>query len=135
MGCLVALYRRRLTRKTYIPPNYFFRKVINTLCTKCIYNCTIMTIADWAGLILTILSIIAALGIGLRWVIRHYLKDVLHELKPNSGSSLKDQVTRLESDVLDLKSQNVKGEEYHEKLDQKIDNLTELFIKYVSRQK
>lgn len=94
-----------------------------------------MTIADWAGLVLTILSIIAALGIGLRWVIRHYLKDVLHELKPNSGSSLKDQVTRLESDIIDLKNQNVKGEEYHEKLDQKIDNLTELFIKYVSRQK
>lgn len=94
-----------------------------------------MNFADWAGLILTILSIIAALGIGVRWVIRHYLKDILHEVKPNSGQSIKDQVTRLEKDILDLKDQNTKGEEYHEKLDSKIDHLTEIFIKYVAGQK
>ncbi len=94
-----------------------------------------MTIADWAGLILTILSIIAVLGVGVRWIIRHYLKDILHEVKPNSGQSIKDQVTRLEQDILDLKNQNVKGEEYHEKLDNKIDHLTEIFLNYISRQK
>lgn len=94
-----------------------------------------MTIQDWAGLVLTILSIITALGIGVRWIVRHYLEDVLHELKPNSGSSMKDQVTRLESDIVALKDQNIKGEEYHEKLDSKIDHLTEMFINYISRQK
>ena len=56
-------------------------------------------------------------------------------MKPNSGSSIKDQVTRLEYDILDLKGQNVKGEEYHEKLDSKIDHLTQIFIEYISRQK
>ena len=87
------------------------------------------------GLILTGLTILSILWIGIRWVIKHYLKDILHEMKPNSGSSIKDQVTRLEYDVLDLKSQNSKGEEYHEKLDQKIDRLTQMFVEYVSRPK
>ena len=46
---------------------------------------------------------------------------------------MKDQVTRLENDVLDLKTQNVKGEEYHERLDNKIDRLTEMFVEYVTK--
>lgn len=94
-----------------------------------------LSVAGWLGLILTVLSIISALAIGARWVIRHYLQDILHEVKPNSGQSIKDQVTRLEKDICDLKDQNKKGEDYHEKLDNKIDHLTELFIQYVSRQK
>jgi hypothetical protein len=94
-----------------------------------------MTIADWLGIILTSLSILTIVGLVVRWVIRHYLKDIVHELKPNGGSSIKDQVNRLEQDVVSLKNQNIKGEEYHEKLDSKIDNLTELFIGYISRQK
>lgn len=94
-----------------------------------------MTIQDWLGLSLTSLSILAIIGVSIRWVIKHYVADILKELKPNGGSSLKDQVNRLEKDILDLKDQNVKGEEYHEKLDSKIDNLTEIFINYISRQK
>lgn len=94
-----------------------------------------MNFMDWAGLILTSLTILTIIGVGVRWVVRHYLKDILHEVKPNSGQSIKDQVTRLENDILDLKNQNVKGEEYHEKLDSKIDHLTEIFIKYVAGQK
>ena len=62
-------------------------------------------------------------------------EDIKKELKPNSGSSLKDQVTRLEGDVLDLKVQNQQGERFHEKLDDKIDKLTELFVQYVAKNK
>jgi hypothetical protein len=51
-----------------------------------------MTVDDWAKLILTILSIITIVGGGIRWLVKHYL----NELKPNSGSSLKDSVDRLE---------------------------------------
>jgi hypothetical protein len=94
-----------------------------------------MNFADWAGLILTSLTILTVIGVGVRWIIRHYLKDILHEVKPNSGQSIKDQVTRLEKDIEELKNQNVKGEEYHEKLDSKIDHLTEIFIKYIAGQK
>jgi chaperonin cofactor prefoldin len=55
-----------------------------------------MSAQDWAGLILTILSIVAIIGAGVRWIVKKYVEQILSELKPNSGSSLKDQVTRLE---------------------------------------
>lgn len=51
-----------------------------------------MTPQDWAGLTLTILTIVTIVSGGIRWLVKHYL----NELKPNSGSSLKDSVTRLE---------------------------------------
>jgi hypothetical protein len=43
-------------------------------------------------------SIAGALLLALRWVIKSFLS----ELKPNSGSSMKDQITRLEQRVDDL---------------------------------
>ena len=51
-----------------------------------------MTPQDWAALILSIASIFAIFAGGIKWLVKHYL----NELKPNSGSSLKDSVTRLE---------------------------------------
>lgn len=87
------------------------------------------------GLIVGISTIISASALGVRWLVKHYFDEIKHELKPNSGTSIKDQVTRLESDICDLKNQNLKGEEYHEKLDNKIDHLTNMFVEYVSRQK
>ncbi len=55
-----------------------------------------MSAQDWAGLILTVLSIVGIVGVGVRWIVKKYVEDILSELKPNSGSSMKDQVTRLE---------------------------------------
>lgn len=55
-----------------------------------------MTAQDWAGFILTVISILGAVGLVGRWIVKKYVEDILSELKPNSGSSMKDQVTRLE---------------------------------------
>ena len=55
-----------------------------------------MSAQDWAGLILTVLSIVGIVGASVRWIIMKYVEQILSELKPNSGSSMKDQVTRLE---------------------------------------
>ncbi len=55
-----------------------------------------MSAQDWSGLILTVLSIIGIVGAGVRWIVKKYVEDIVSELKPNSGSSMKDQVTRLE---------------------------------------
>jgi ribosome recycling factor len=55
-----------------------------------------MTPQDLAGFILTLLSIVIIIGVGARWIMKKYVEDILSELKPNSGSSMKDQVTRLE---------------------------------------
>ena len=57
-----------------------------------------MTALNWAALAVAILSICATtLGV-LRWLVKHYLM----ELKPNGGSSVKDQVNRLEARVDDI---------------------------------
>ena len=52
-----------------------------------------MSLQDWAALTLTLLTIITIVAGGIRWLVKHYLS----ELKPNSGSSLKDSVNRLEA--------------------------------------
>lgn len=54
-----------------------------------------MTAANWAGLIVSIIIIVSAFTGSVRWLVKHYL----YELKPNSGSSLKDSVIRLEEKV------------------------------------
>ena len=66
-----------------------------------------MTVQDWAGLIFTILSIVALVAGGIKWLVKHYLS----ELKPNSGSSLKDSVNRIEEKtdkVFDLVLEHLK---------------------------
>ena len=54
-----------------------------------------MSPADWAGLIVSILSIATAFTMAIKWLVKHYLS----ELRPNGGSSLKDSVMRLERQV------------------------------------
>ena len=50
---------------------------------------------DWAALAVAITTLIGSLAIGVRHLVRHFLS----ELKPNGGSSIKDQVNRLEEKV------------------------------------
>jgi hypothetical protein len=57
-----------------------------------------MTANEWVGIAVGVCAISTSLLLGLRWVIKSYLQ----ELKPNSGSSIKDQITRLEKRVDDL---------------------------------
>jgi hypothetical protein len=54
-----------------------------------------MTPQNWAGLIVSIIAIATAFAASIRWLVKHYL----YELKPNSGTSLKDSVIRLEEKV------------------------------------
>ena len=54
-----------------------------------------MTPNDWAGLALAISTMIGSFALMVRWLVNHYLE----ELKPNGGSSVKDQVNRLEARV------------------------------------
>lgn len=54
-----------------------------------------MSPADWAGLIVAVMSIVAGFTAAIRWLVKHYL----NELKPNGGSSLKDKVNKLDEKV------------------------------------
>jgi len=57
-----------------------------------------MNATDWAGFIVALISIFASVAFGIKWLVKHYL----NELKPNSGSSLKDSVDRLERQVEEI---------------------------------
>ena len=50
---------------------------------------------DMAALAVAATTVIGSFIGSVRWLVKHYLA----ELKPNSGSSLRDQVTRLEARV------------------------------------
>ncbi len=63
-----------------------------------------MTPNEWVGLSVGLCAIATSLLVALRWVIKSYLQ----ELKPNGGSSMKDQLNRLEQRVDDLYSLIVK---------------------------
>ena len=54
-----------------------------------------MSVEQWAGFIVSAISIAVAFVGAVRWLVKHYLS----ELKTNGGSSLKDQVNRLEERV------------------------------------
>lgn len=69
-------------------------------------------------LIISVGAVITVVASGVRWLVKHYFEEIKKELKPNSGSSLKDQVTRLEAQ--------------HQKLEQKIDNIYDKIIDLLS---
>lgn len=54
-----------------------------------------MTVTEWAGFFVALMTLLAGFAGFVRWLVKHYLS----ELKPNSGSSIKDSVIRLEEKV------------------------------------
>jgi len=51
-----------------------------------------MSTNEWAGLAVATATIVASFAGSVRWLVKHYLT----ELKPNSGSSMRDALDRLE---------------------------------------
>jgi hypothetical protein len=51
--------------------------------------------ADYAAWIVAVIAVLGGMASYTQFMIKHYLS----ELKPNSGSSIKDQVSRLEARV------------------------------------
>ena len=54
-----------------------------------------MQAQDYATVAVAVMTIIGGFLGTIKWLVKHYL----NELKPNSGSSLKDSVVRLEEKV------------------------------------
>jgi hypothetical protein len=67
-------------------------------------------------------TLITSVGLGVRWLVKHYFDEIKKEIKPNSGSSIKDQVTRLES----------RTEVVEEKLDRLYDLLVTQGVRTIS---
>jgi len=50
-------------------------------------------------IVLGIGTILSGIAFSIKWLTKHYFDEIRSELRPNSGSSIKDQVTRLEEKV------------------------------------
>jgi hypothetical protein len=57
-----------------------------------------MTPVEWASFGAGVIAVLSGVLIGLRFLVKGWL----NELRPNGGSSMKDQLTRLEQRVDDL---------------------------------
>ena len=85
-----------------------------------------MTIQDWAALILSILSIIAVISGGIKWLVKHYLS----ELKPNSGTSMKDQISRLETALEEQRIDSIGSRDRQEK---KLDDMYKILLDHLAK--
>lgn len=88
----------------------------------------VSNLQTWVPLVLGILSIlgiiigfIAQLNRKFEKFVKSEVEEVVKELRPNGGSSMRDQVNRLETSHKNL-------EESHKNLDSKVDTIIEFLI-------
>jgi hypothetical protein len=91
------------------------------------YN-NLMSVQDWASLIVAILTIVSSIAFGIKWLVKHYLV----ELKPNSGSSLRDAVNRLE---MALDEQRVDSIKSRNRQEEKLDEMYKILIDHIANAK
>jgi hypothetical protein len=61
-----------------------------------------MSASEWAGFAVAIMTLLIGFTSAIRWLVKHYLS----ELKPNSGSSMRDAVN-INTERLDRVEQRV----------------------------
>jgi hypothetical protein len=62
-----------------------------------------MSLVDWAGTLAGFAAFGATIIAATSWVLKSYLKNFVHELKPNGGSSMKDTVNKIHAEMVDLR--------------------------------
>lgn len=94
-----------------------------------------MSTQDWAGFILTILSIGTIILGGIRWYvkvqvdpIKEAVDDIRKETKTNGGSSMRDEIKQ-------IKLEQESAREKRKLQTEKIDHMYDLFIEYIASNK
>ena len=97
------------------------------------YNSVIMTVQEWAGLVLTLLSISVIIIGGIRWYINMQIKplaavveDIRSETKTNGGTSMRDEIRAIKKEQEDAK-------QLRKATSDKVDHLYEVLLDYISR--
>lgn len=92
-----------------------------------------MSIQDWAGLTLTILSILAIVVTTVRWYIDfkvqpilEAVEDIRSETKTNGGSSMRDEIKQ-------IKLQQEDAREKRKATSDKLDHMYDLLLEYISK--
>lgn len=94
-----------------------------------------MSIESWAALIVSIVSIVSFAAGSIKWLTKHYFDEIKAEFKPNGGSSLKDQVNRLESEISHMKDHLIREEKEQADMQRKLDRMYETIIDFISNSK
>jgi hypothetical protein len=81
-----------------------------------------MTVQDWAGLVLTTLSIVALIAGGIKWIVKHYLS----ELKTNGGSSMRDEIKI-------IKYRQDEADQLRRDMNDKLDKMYMILLDYISK--
>lgn len=95
---------------------------------------------EWVPITLGIIGITTAILAAIRFFIKYHVResmeDIKHELRPNGGSSIKDQVTRLESKQLEIANKqhedDARFEKRLDKLESKVDDVLKIVIEKLS---
>jgi hypothetical protein len=94
-----------------------------------------MSTQEWAGLILTFLSIAGIILGGLRWYIKvqidpivEMVTDIRSETKTNGGTSMRDEIKA-------IKCEQEEAKEMRKDTNAKIDHMYEVLLDYISRSK
>jgi hypothetical protein len=85
-----------------------------------------MPMTEIAALIVSIFTIVAFVVGSIKWLTKHYFDEIRSEIRPNSGTSLKDQVTRLEVRMTE-------ANEMRKEMDAKIDKMFDTLLTHISK--
>ena len=101
-----------------------------------------MSVQEWAGLTLTILSIAGVVFAGLRWYIelqtspvkeeiasiKEAINDVRKETKTNGGSSMRDEIKFIKSNQAEhIKKQDI--------MDSKLTHMYDILLEYIAKER
>ena len=94
-----------------------------------------MSAQDWAGFLLTLLSISSIILSGIRWYIKIQIKpiheaveDIRSETKTNGGSSMRDEIKA-------IKAEQEEAKQLRKATSDKLDHMYDVLLDYVSRSK
>ena len=97
------------------------------------YNNLVMSIQDWAGFILTILSIAVVIIGGIRWYIKiqispiqEAVNDIRSETKTNGGTSMRDEIRS-------IKKQQEADCKIREEQKQKLNHMYDTLLDYIAK--
>jgi hypothetical protein len=70
-------------------------------------------------------TILSGIAFAIKWLVKHYFAEIKAEFKPNGGSSLRDQVNRLEE-------RSNEADQMRRDMDKKLDRMYEILINHVA---
>lgn len=85
-----------------------------------------MSVESWAALIVSVCTIVSFVVISIKWLVKNYFAEMKAEFKPNGGSSLKDQINRLEEKAKE-------AEEDRKNLHDKIDRMFDVLLNHIAK--